>query len=120
MRARLASLVEAGDRGSSLSTPTVRRHSPSTGLSSIMTALDGGALTLPPAYRRAGIEGGGDIGRVKSTLSRNPSRSRGESSGMEFIGLLESFNPINPTNSMNSITIEGDDFFHNVFNLVFC
>jgi hypothetical protein len=30
-----------------LSTPTVRRHSLSTDLGVIMTALDGGALTLP-------------------------------------------------------------------------
>jgi hypothetical protein len=35
-------------------TPTVRRHSPSSDASVIMTALDGGALTLP---RQGGEEG---------------------------------------------------------------
>ena len=39
-----------------LSTPTVRRHSPSSDASVIMTALDGGARTLP--HRRGrGLQG---------------------------------------------------------------
>ena len=35
------------ERGLDLFTPTVRRHSPSSDASVIMTALDGGARTLP-------------------------------------------------------------------------
>jgi hypothetical protein len=41
-----------------LFTPSVRRHSPSSDLGVIMTALDGGALSLPPQW--AGL-GEGDL-----------------------------------------------------------
>ena len=47
----------------SLVTPSVRRHSLSTDLSVIMTALDGGALTLPPR--------GGGLGRGGIGLAQN-------------------------------------------------